>query len=365
MTPVKLLIVDDSLFIRSSLKKILSVPEIEIIDTASNGQEAVEKTKLHNPDVILLDVEMPVMNGIEALKQIMKTNPTPVLMFSTMTQEGSTTTVEAMSLGAVDFIPKEAGYYDLETSRKELLKKIIEIGSNSFLKTRLKSKLSHSTGAGDSKVLSADDMIAPKKSKQNLVSDKKRPDPSKIQIVCIGISTGGPVALQEVIPQLPGDYPVPILIVQHMPPHFTESLSKRLDQSSKINVKEAADGDQLKPGTVYIAKGGFQIVVSKHQTVSIVVSPPTELFKPSVNFLMKSIVEVYKDKAVGVIMTGMGNDGQVGLKSLKDAGGFIIAQTPESCVVAGMPRAVIDNNIAHEIQPLHCIADTLVGLFRK
>jgi two-component system chemotaxis response regulator CheB len=372
--PIKLMIVDDSLFMRSSLKKILSVPEIEIIDAATNGKEAVEKNLQLNPDVILLDVEMPVMNGIEALKRIMATNPTAVLMFSTLTQEGSQVTIEALSLGALDFIPKESSYYDVAGTREELIKKIIELGSNRFLKAKLKSRY----GAGAQQQDANKGKPSPDKakgkdgewvdpfttvSKPHYTGNRRRPAPADIKLVCIGISTGGPVALQEVIPHIPENYPVPILIVQHMPPHFTDSLAKRLDQSSKIHVVEAKDGDHLKPGTVYLAKGGYQMQVTRQNTLSITQSFPNELFKPAVNVMVNSVVDIYKDKAVGIIMTGMGNDGQIGLTALNKAGGYIIAREPESCVVAGMPRAVIESKMAHEIQPLSGMAATLSALF--
>ena len=387
MPTVKVLLVDDSLFIRNSLKKILDVPEIKIVDTAQNGQEAVEKNLALNPDLILLDIEMPIMNGLDALKKIMETNPTPVVMFSSLTQEGAQETIESLSLGALDFIPKQSAYFDLSTVKDDLIKKIVLLGSNAFLRANLKAKYGHlKTGSnaaeanrktetnrktGDSNKAEANRKSEGehKESKIKIVapgycqSARKRPSKENIKLVCIGISTGGPVALQEVIPHLPANIPVSILIVQHMPPMFTGSLAKRLDQNSEITVVEAQDNDDLKPGTVYIGRGGLQMTVTKNHRISISNQPITELFKPSVNVLMNSVVDVYHGDAVGIIMTGMGNDGQKGLTNFANAGGYVIAQSIESCVIGGMPKSVIDAKVAHEIQPLENIAGTIASLF--
>jgi len=360
MTPVKVLLVDDSLFMRNSLKKILSVPEIQIIDTASNGKEGVEKNLALNPDVILLDIEMPVMNGLDALKEIMSTNPTAVLMFSTLTQDGAEATVKSLSLGALDFIPKKSSYFDVSSAKEELIKKIVELGSNKFLKANLKAKFARTVRTVEP--IKQPTVAKPPPVAPNYQTTRKRPNPTDIKVVCIGISTGGPAALQEVIPRIPENLPVPILIVQHMPPLFTESLAKRLNQSSQITVVEAKDGEQLQAGTAYIAKGGVQMKITNKHTISLTTEPANELFKPSVNVMMDSVVNVYRDKAVGIIMTGMGNDGKIGLGKLAEVGGYVIAQKPDTCVVAGMPGSVIEAKIAHEIQPLNNIAGTICSL---
>ncbi len=371
MPPVRVLLVDDSLFMRNSLKKLLNVPELEIIDTASNGQEAVEKNLQLEPDVILLDIEMPVMNGIAALKQIMATRPTAVIMFSTLTQDGAAETIEALSHGAVDFIPKSSSYFDVSSVKDEIVSKLVSFGRNTSFRSGFKKTFKPSgnaqipTAKGESlaknltQVLGEKIKPVPPKYQTN----RRRPEPEDIKVITIGISTGGPVALQELIPHLPANLPVSILIVQHMPPLFTETLAKRLDQASKISVKEAADGDILKPGVAYIAKGSKQMVISRRKTIQLTDEPAGELFKPSVNVMINSVVDVYRGNAVGIIMTGMGNDGCVGLKNLESAGGYIIAQSPDSCVVAGMPKAVIDAKIAHEIHPLRDLANVVSSLF--
>lgn len=365
MPVVKVLLVDDSLFIRNSLKKILDVPEIQVIDTAVNGQEAVDKNLALNPDLILLDIEMPVMNGLDALKKIMETNPTPVLMFSSLTQEGAQETIESLSLGALDFIPKQSAYFDVSTVKEELVKKIVLLGSNAFLRANLKARYAKIRVPDKDKHQQAPPAEHPKLKPiaPNYQTTRKRPSPANIKLICIGISTGGPVALQEVIPHLPPNLPVSILIVQHMPPMFTGSLAKRLDQNSRITVVEAQDNDDLKPGVVYIGKGGMQMTVTRKHKISISNQPVNELFKPSVNVLMNSVVDVFQGDVVGIIMTGMGNDGQIGLTKLADAGGYVIAQSVESCVISGMPKSVIDAKIAHEIQPLNNIAGTIASFF--
>ena len=363
---VKLLLVDDSIFMRNAIKNVLSVPEIEIVGTASNGKEAVEKNLLLNPDVVLTDIEMPIMDGLEEIKQIMATNPTPIIVFSSLSQEGTEVTMKALEYGALDFVSKDTNRFEMSAIKDELVKKIIALGSNKFIKANLKANFSRSATKHN---------IVPTKSKPatrhtvgvapNYVGKKYRPTSDNIKIVCIGISTGGPVALQEIIPGIPENYPVPILVVQHMPPLFTANLANRLDQISAVNVVEAEDGMELKPGTVYLGKGGFQMLVTKNNKLQITNKIEGQLFSPSVNVMINSVVDVYGDKAVGIIMTGMGNDGQNGLTNLNNAGGYVIAQSKDSCVVSGMPGAVIDNNIAHEIQPLHCMAGTIVSFFSR
>lgn len=379
MKPVKVLLVDDSLFMRNSLKKILNTPEIQVVGTALNGEEAIEKNLSLNPDLILLDIEMPVMNGLVALKHIMETNPVPVVMFSSLTQEGASETIEALSLGAVDFVPKQTSVdFNINAYRNELIEKIVHFGSNAFLRSNLRARYKKTTPPPTKR---ATVQIEPRKSESKPLiqgttkyatpvepkykTDRKRPRPSDIKIIGIGISTGGPGSLQEVIPLIDPNIPVPIVIVQHMPPLFTATLAKRLDQISTINVKETEDGEYLKPGTVYIAKAGSQVVVTRKHTIAHTNEPPNQLFNPSVNVLIRSMNKVYNGDVVGIIMTGMGNDGCAALKELDQSGGYVISQDIESCVVAGMPKAVIDAKIAHEIHPLRDIAGTINALFRR
>ena len=373
MKPVKVLLVDDSLFMRNALRKMLSTPEIDVVGTALNGEEAVEKNLSLNPDIILLDIEMPIMNGLVALKHIMETNPVPVIMFSSLTKEGANETLEALSLGAVDFVPKQTSVdFNINAYKNELIEKIIHFGSNAFLRSNLKARYKKTSPRTTIQV-------EPRESKTPIQgntkyatpvepkykTDRKRPKASDIKIIGIGISTGGPGSLQEVIPLIDPNIPVPIVIVQHMPPLFTATLAKRLDQISTINVKETEDGEYLKPGTVYIAKAGSQVIVTRKHTIAHTNEPPNQLFNPSVNVLIDSMNKVYNGDVVGIIMTGMGNDGCAALTELAKSGGYVISQDIDSCVVAGMPKAVIDAKIAHEIHPLRDIAGTINALFYR
>ncbi|MEJ5286344.1 MAG: Chemotaxis response regulator protein-glutamate methylesterase CheB [Candidatus Kapaibacterium sp.] len=358
---IKLLIVDDSIFMRQALSKIFSQPDIEIVGLARNGKEAVQMAAELSPDVITMDIEMPVMNGLDALREIMKTNPTPVLMVSTLTSEGADATLEALSLGAVDFITKKSNFTEMGSLKDELLAKVRNIAHNSEVKNRLirrrlLQKLQESqTRQGLSREATTD------VSTKSEVQFKARPNPQDIDVVGIGISTGGPAALQEVFSQLPGDLPFPILIVQHMPPLFTKSLANRLNSLSKVNVKEAENMDILQNGWAYIAPGGLQMTVNKQGR--IVISPePNTLFKPSADVMFSSLAEVFGSHTVGIIMTGMGNDGTEGLRLISGKGGYVIAQAPDTCVVAGMPGSVISAKIANEIVPLKDIPQVISEL---
>lgn len=372
MEKIRVLVVDDSIFMRTTIKKIITNDDIEVIETAANGKDAIEKTLELQPDIITMDVEMPVMNGIEALRNIMIKSPTPVLMLSTLTSEGADATMEALSLGAIDFVTKKAAFNDMYGLKEELIAKITEIGRNRLLQIQFRRKRSMAEVKNkikddkDSKDIA---LHLSKKSKTQ-VKEKlpkapdRRPKSADIEIIGIGISTGGPVALQSMIPKLPENLPVAILIAQHMPPKFTKSLADRLNLSAKINVKEAEDNEFIKPGYIYIAPGGKQMIVSKKRKIIITDEPADELYKPSVNVMMNSIAEVYGKRALGVIMTGMGHDGQIGLQNLHDKGGWVIAQDINTCVVAGMPKSVIDSDIANEIIPLDNLASVISSIFR-
>jgi two-component system chemotaxis response regulator CheB len=347
MNKIRVLVVDDSTFMRKAIETMLAgETDIEIAGFGKNGIEAVDMAASLKPDVITLDVEMPKMDGITALELIMKNSPTPVIMVSSLTQEGADTTLRALDKGAVDFIPKEKSY-----------------GSIGILKisNELKSKVRRF--AGDKNIIHRLKPVSalrapqphPAVSKKSSLSSNKR-------IVALGTSTGGPQSLQRVIPLLPAELGVPVVIVQHMPPSFTQSLAARLNSLSKLEVVEAQGGETLKPNTVYIAKGGKQMTVKRTGTsASIVVSEedPKLLHNPSVDIMVDSVAETFGGDALGVIMTGMGNDGTRGLKKLKEKGGFIISQDEPSCVVYGMPRAVAEAGIADEIVPLDEIASRI------
>ncbi|MCS6807573.1 MAG: chemotaxis response regulator protein-glutamate methylesterase [Bacteroidota bacterium] len=401
MKPIRVLIVDDSAFVRKALSTMLqSEPDIEVVGLANNGKEAIEKTAELKPDIITLDVEMPVMNGLEALRIIMEQTPTPVLMVSSVTTEGAEATLEALSLGAVDFISKQSTLTIQQTMRDELVGKVKAITQSSGVKSRL-ARPSLLGGLGFRKPaasaapskqeepsherLSLQERIA-RRRQQSMqdsnasvqheasiaipakplhevrVTGRKRPAAGHAKIVVLGVSTGGPLALHQVVPRLPKDFPVGMLIVQHMPAHFTKSLADRLNTLSHVTVREAQDGDILEPGLVLIAPGGLHMKIAKDQRTILVTPEPSDtLHRPSVDITTDSVVEAFGGHAIGVIMTGMGRDGCAGLKKLSAKGGYIIAQDEQSCVVYGMPKAVVDEGIADEVQPLDNLAEAIAA----
>lgn len=340
---IRVLVVDDSAFMRKAISMMLETdPEIKVIGTARDGFEAIEKNLELKPDIVTLDVEMPRMDGLTALKKIMQESPVPVLMVSSLTMEGARTTIEALEAGAVDFIPKQLSYISLDITniKDDLILKVKHIAKSRTRFFQRKSQL--------------------------LVRESTLPPfrHANARIVLIGISTGGPFSLQKVIPNIPKTFPIPIAIVQHMPPHFTKSLAERLNATSQLEVVEAEDGMQLTPGKVYIAPGGYHMLFHKKASVvSIIVSkePSTTLHRPSVDVMFISANEVYGKEVIGIVMTGMGKDGLEGTKLLKKSGAKIIAQNEESCVVYGMPKAIVDAGLADLVLPLEEIADVLTN----
>jgi len=352
---VRILIVDDSAFMRKSLSLLLaSDPDIEIIGQAKNGLEGVKMAKELLPDVITLDIEMPVMDGLTALKQIMIECPAPVLMISSLTTEGADSTLKALELGAVDFIPKEMSFVNVGITaiKDDLIRKVKTIARRRSLTetlSRLRSIRS---------VRKSTSITTPSQSTGRI------PRKYGFSAIAIGISTGGPLSLQKVIPILsPRAIKCPVFIVQHMPPKFTKSLADRLNDLSEIKVKEAEHNDIVEAGTVYLAPGGYHMTVRKKSFISQVIeiseNPSNTLHRPSVDVMMTSVVETYGRKTLGVIMTGMGKDGLEAIKLLKSTGGYSIAQDEDSCVVYGMPKAIVDANLADEIISLQRIAETI------
>jgi two-component system chemotaxis response regulator CheB len=351
-TLIRVLVVDDSAFMRKVITDLLEHDKrIKVIATARNGQDALDKIQQLNPDVVTLDIEMPIMNGLELLKKIMKINPKPVIMVSSTTREGAENTVLAMTYGAIDFIAKPSGAIslDLHKVQDELIEKVI-----------------HAANVKIVKVLENKREIIRQPS-QLLVNSMKRPNyPNKFlekKIVAIGTSTGGPKALQQVLTNLPEDLDVPILIVQHMPVGFTKSLAARLDSISKISVKEAEDGEIIKKGVAYIAPGGYHLKVrSIGTTVAIRLdqSPLENGHRPSVDALFNSLASISHHSIIVVIMTGMGSDGTKGLLKLKNKQGVIaIAEAEESAIVFGMPRAAIKTKKIDEVVHLNEIASAI------
>ncbi len=334
--------VDDSAFMRKAISTMLEKdPEIKVIDTAKNGQECIEKVKKLDPDVITLDIEMPVMDGLTALKHIMMENPKPVIMVSSLTTEGAEATFKALELGAMDYIPKQLSKVSLEIVKieKELIQKVKAVAKKK-VKPKFFKKL---------------EKEKPKKEEIVEVVKKLERRAVKHDIVGIGVSTGGPPTLQYILSNLPKDFPAAILIAQHMPAAFTPSFAKRLNELSPLEVKEAESFDKIKEGHVFIAPGGKHLKIKqKGGWIEVIVSeePKDAIYKPSASILLESIAKEVGRRGLGVILTGMGSDGLEGAKLLKEKGGRVIAQSKETCVVYGMPKAVVEAGIADEIVDL-------------
>lgn len=348
---VSVLIIDDSAFMRKSLTIMLeSDPGIAVVGTARNGQEGVELANKLKPDVITLDVEMPVMDGLTALKLIMAQCPTSVLMISSVTTEGAQATLKALEIGAVDFIPKEMSYVSVNISKikEDLITKVKEISRTRLLKARLDRI----------KAISPSPAVRPRVT--GFLRDLPR---AGYRAIALGISTGGPFTLQKILPLISEKVQVPIFIVQHMPPKFTKSLAERLNGNCKLEVKEAEHGEVVKNGYVYIAPGGFHMKLRgsslSSPTIEISPEPSGTLHRPSVDVMMDSVVGVYGKYTLGIIMTGMGKDGYEAVKNLKSIGGYAIAQDEESCVVYGMPKAIVDGGFADVVLPAEKIPEMI------
>lgn len=369
---IKVLVVDDSVFFRRRVSEILnSHPQLEVIDTANNGKEALEKVQQLRPDVVTMDIEMPVMNGIDAAREIMRVRPTPILMFSSLTHEGAKATLDALDAGAVDFLPKK--FEDIARDREEaitlLQQRVISISRHRvrpLLSQRpATSSLSASRTPATSNSATPLRAVAPAAENRPVrpAALNTRRSGKVYQLVAIGTSTGGPVALQNILTKLPGNFPHPILLIQHMPATFTAAFASRLNNLCQINVKEAADGDVVQPGTAYLAPGGKQMVLDGRpgaMRIRILDGGERMNYKPCVDITFASCARQYRDKVLAVVLTGMGADGRDGAKLLHEQGATIWAQDEESCVVYGMPQAIVKAGIAAEILPLERVAQRIM-----
>ncbi len=347
---IRVLVVDDSALMRQFISDILRTDaRLEVCGVARDGRDALEQIKVLNPDVVTLDVEMPNMDGITALQEIMRVNPRPVIMLSTMTQEGADTTLKALALGCVDFIGKPSGSISLNI--KDIGREIIE-------------KVVAASGArvrGRSAVFGAKAQASEFRRMNPPASSGRR------DIVAIASSTGGPMALSELLPRLPKNFPVPIVITQHMPKEFTGSFAKRLNEESQIEVVEGFDGLSLKPGRAVIAPGGSHLIVKRRAGSAVCGlsdAPPVLSVKPAANIMFLSVADEYGGNVLCVILTGMGRDGTDGAKALKRRGAYVIAESQKTCVVYGMPKAAADAGIVDEILPLNEIPDAMVRVVK-
>jgi two-component system chemotaxis response regulator CheB len=346
--PVKVLIVDDSAFMRFSISQQLNEhSEILVVGSASNGKEAIKLIPKLQPDVITLDVEMPHMDGLTTLRHIMADQPRPVIMFSSLTRDGAVETIQALMLGAVDFIAKPANNMDIRVVMQEMVAKILHAA---------KAKV---------KYLQARSLFHPTVSQNNPPSKPLRVYEKTTPVIFIGCSTGGPGALSEIVPALPAAFPSPILIVQHMPAGFTHSLSERLNSISPLLVKEAEPGDSLMVGQVLVAPGGFHMTIDDNERIALNQKPAVHGVRPAVDVTLMSLVQRFKSNVVAAILTGMGSDGTHGACLLHSDGGYVIAEHESTCVVWGMPRSVVEAGAASVVLPRPQIAAAIENSVQK
>lgn len=357
---IKVLIVDDSIIFRRILQDTLKKnPRIKVIGTAENGVEAIKLIRTLRPDVVVLDVEMPQKDGIETLDELQRLRlQVGIIMFSTLTAQGAKITLEALSKGAFDFVHKPTGTRAFSESQKKIEQELVPkiIACADFMKKKVGFKRTPQ---------------APKTVNRQTVLNRVtifRKITHRPEAVAIGVSTGGPNALNEVIPKFPAHFKLPIFLVQHMPPVFTKQLADRLNAKSKLLVKEAEDGESVKPGTVYIAPGDFHMKIVKNDnghTVRLTQDPPVNSCRPAVDPLFQSLADAYRGRVIAVVMTGMGQDGTNGCKALKAKGAYIIAQDENTSVVYGMPRFVAEAGLADKICPLGMITHSILEICRN
>ncbi len=370
---IKVLVVDDSSFFRRRVSEIInSEARLEVVDVATNGKEAVEKANSIKPDVITMDIEMPVMDGITAVREIMAKCPVPILMFSSLTHDGAKATLDALEAGALDFLPKK--FEDIARNRDEavtlLQQRVIQIASRRAFMRRarpaapVRTQVTASSTSTPARRTSLQSRTATSPTASHSAPPARfRASGKKYQLTAIGTSTGGPVALQKILTKLPPNYPHPIVLIQHMPATFTAAFASRLNSLCRIQVKEAADGDALRPGVAYLAPGGKQMMIEGRPGAAklrILDGGDRMNYKPCVDVTFGSAAKVYSDQVLSMVLTGMGADGREGARMLKNAGSTIWAQDEDSCVVYGMPQAVAKAGISTEDLPLDRIADRIL-----
>ncbi len=353
---IRVMVVDDSPLVRKIATDILSSdPEIQVVATAANAEFALQKLKRELPDVITMDIEMPGMGGLAAIREIMSIRPTPIIVMSAHARRGAELTLQALDAGAVEFVLKPAQSLSggLDYVARELIEKVKSARSV------------HLQRPGPAAPAAQPAAALPQRREKITAA---RLEPGRYELVAIGTSTGGPVALKTVLEGLPQDFRLPVVVVQHMPPVFTRAFAERLDGSCALAVKEAEDGDAIRPGRVLIAPGDYHLSVSRYNTEPKVLlnrREPVCGHRPSVDVLMHSVAREYGPRAIGVIMTGMGRDGAEGIGEIHDRGGRILAQDEESSAIYGMNREVIEQKKADEVMAVQEIACSLIRLSQE
>jgi len=387
---IKVLVVDDSSFFRRRVSEIVNQdPELEVIATASNGAEAVKLAAELNPQVITMDIEMPVMDGITAVREIMAKSPTPILMFSSLTHDGAKATLDDLDAGALDFLPKR--FEDIATNKDQaillLQQRVKALGRRRLFRPiarpvaqtaaprvterandRVSDRISARVGAAQPLAATPSSTAVASQTVTSAASQRAsaagfRPSGKHYKLLLIGTSTGGPVALQKILTQFPAHYPHPILLIQHMPAAFTPAFANRLNGLCKIEVKEAVNGDLLRPGCAYLAPGGMQMMVERSGSsgrIKVLAGNVEMNYKPSVDITFASASKHFGGDVLAVVLTGMGADGREGARMLKAAGATIWAQDEASCVVYGMPQAVVSAGIASQVFSLDNMAESIL-----
>jgi two-component system, chemotaxis family, protein-glutamate methylesterase/glutaminase len=337
---IRVLVVDDSPFVRQALARMLGKEaDIQIVGLAIDGQDGIEKALMLHPDVVTLDVQMPRMGGLEALKRIMAECPTPVLLLSSLTREGASVTLQGLELGALDFVDKSRvqGHMNLLDLAEELKAKVRALAG-----VKPPGPFAPPTGP----------------------AHRPPPHASRCDVVVIGTSTGGPPALQAIIPLLPEDFPAPVVVVQHMPVGFTRSLAERLDARSGLRVREAQDGEPLEAGIVFVAPAGVHLKLKRRgdsSRVHLDEEPRAALHRPSVDVAMSAAARVYGRRTLGVLLTGMGSDGVEGLRAIREAGGQTLAESEATSVIYGMPKAAAEAGVVDRVVDLPRMADEILA----
>lgn len=343
--PIRVLVVDDSAFMRFTITRRLSeTPGLVVAGTARDGQEALDLIPRLNPQVITLDVEMPRLNGLATLREIMGRFPRPVIMLSSLTTEGANETIQALTWGAVDFVAKPGTKANIEAVMDEVAAKIKR--------------------AARARVYPAPASRPPVAAAARRSEKSTRPLAVRDRVVIIGASTGGPRALSTVVPQLTAELHAAFVIVQHMPVGFTRSLAERLDSLSSLAVREASPGDRLEAGLALVAPGGFHLTFNEHGQAALNQNPPVHGVRPAIDVTMASLVQRFGAALVGVVLTGMGSDGARGAQIIRGAGGYVITEDESSCVVWGMPRCVAEAGAANQITPLPEVAAAITKAIR-
>jgi two-component system chemotaxis response regulator CheB len=356
------LVVDDSRFFRRRVTEILDAdPRLHVIGAAGDGAEAIKKVQELHPDVITMDIEMPVMDGITAVRRIMAVRPTPIIMFSSLTTEGAKSTLDALDAGALDFLPKrfEDIARDRGDAKQSLCDRVVAIARRATRPATVKPPVTKQPAAR------RPEPAAPVMPRTTLPVSKptRAVGREHFKLLAIGTSTGGPIALQQVLKKLPQNFPLPILLIQHMPGTFTPAFAQRLNQCCDITVKEAQNGDVLRPGTAYLAPGGFQMLLqgrAAEAAIRIKDSEPGQNYRPSVDVTFNSANQVFPGKILAIVLTGMGADGREGARSIKQSHSEVWAQDEATSVVYGMPSAIVEAGLADHVYSLNDIGERIV-----